>query len=132
MNQPNHKFGFTAVVHMPDCICNPIAVFQSVETTITKVRKVVLTEMKDNVGVNLVVVIELNKRFGNAFANSIVSLYPKDSVEGIYNWMRPEMNLMEYCNKEKTLNWLSNQQSIPADLTKLIEGFTNINTRCGN
>lgn len=121
MNQQNHPFSITAVIHMPDFICNPIAVFQSVGKINTKV---ILTEMMDKTGVNLVVAVELGKQIGRMQINSIRSLYPKDSVGGIFGWIRDY--LMEFCDKQKALDWVGKQPSNPADVTKLIEGFTNI------
>jgi hypothetical protein len=122
MNQPNHQFSIVSILHMPECICDPIAIFQSVGKLNTKV---VLTEMVDSAGVNLVVAIALDWQIGNCNIHSVRSLYPKDSVNGIYGWIRE--GLMWYCNKEKALDWVGKQPSNPADVTKLIEGFTNVN-----
>ncbi len=122
MNQPNHPFSILSVLHMPECVGKPIAVFQSVGKVNSKV---ILTEMVDGVGVNLIVAIELGKTFNKKTVNDIRSVYPKDNIGDIVKWIR-EYDLMEYCDKEKALDWIGKQQSIPAEVTKLVEGFTNV------
>lgn len=119
--QSNHPFNLVSVVHMPDYIAKPIAIFQS------KTRadcKVLLTEMEDK-GVNILVVIEPNKLCGKIQANSVRSVYPKDNSIDVLRWISEE-NLMEYCDKEKALKWLGKQQSNSADVTRLLEGSTNV------
>lgn len=119
--QFNHPFNLLSVVHMPDYVAKPIAIFQS------KTRsdcKVLLTEMEDK-GVNILVVIELNKLCGKIQANSVRSVYPKDNSVDILRWISEE-NLLEYCDKEKVLKWLGKQQSNSADVTRLLEDSTKI------
>jgi hypothetical protein len=98
--QANHPFSLVSVVHMPEFPADPIAVFQS------KTRgdsKVVLTEMQEK-GINFVVAIQMEKLKGD-----------KD----VLRW-NGEDGLMEYCHKEKILEWFGKQQSISAEVTKLI------------
>lgn len=119
--QSNHPFNLMSVIHMPDLLAKPIAIFQS------KTRsdcKVVLTEMEDK-GVNILVVIEPNKLCGKIQANSVRSVYPKDNNIDILRWICEE-NLLEYYDKEKALKWLGKQQSNSADVTRLLEGSTNV------
>lgn len=97
--QSNHPFSLASVAHMPDYLAEPIAVFQS------KTRddcKVILTEM-ENKGVNMVVVIEMNKLCGGMEVNSVRSVYPKDNIRDILQWIA-QAGLLEYVHKEKILN----------------------------
>lgn len=119
--QSNHPFSLVSVVHMPEYLANPIAVFQS------KTRgdsKVIFTEMQDN-RVNMVIAVELNKFKGRQCVNDVRSVYPKDNILDVLRWIALD-GLLEYCNKQKILNWLSKQQSNSAEVTKLIKDCTNI------
>lgn len=119
--QSNHPFSLVSVVHMPEYLIAPIAVFQS------KTRgdcKVILTEMEDK-GINIVVVIEMNKLCGKQEVNSVRSVYPKDNIRDILQWTAQD-RLLEYINNEKILNWFSKQQSNSADVTKLIKDCTKV------
>ena len=115
-SQTNHPFRLVSVVHMPESLANPIAIFQS------KTRaecKVILTDMEDE-GINIVVVIEINKPKSKFQINEIRSIYPKDNITDILRWIVQD-GLLEYCDKEKVLNWIGKQQSNSADVTHLIE-----------
>lgn len=119
--QSNHPFSIASVAHMPEYLAEPIAVFQS------KTRgdcKVILTEMDDK-GINIVVVVEMKKLCGKLEVNSVRSVYPKDNIKDILQWIYQD-DLLEYADKEKILNWFSKQQSNSADVTKLIKDCTNI------
>lgn len=119
--QTNHPFKLVSIVHMPEYIANPLAVFQS------KTRgdsKVIFTEM-ENDGVNIVAAIEMSKTSGKLEVNSVRSVYPKDNVKEILQWVA-ENNLMEYAHKKNFLNWLSKQQSNSADVTRLIKDSTKV------
>jgi len=114
--QTNHPFRLVSVVHMPESLADPIAIFQS------KTRaacKVLLTDMEYD-GINIVVIIEPNKPKGNLFINDIRSVYPKDNITDILRWIAQD-GLMEYADKEKVLNWIGKQQSNSAEVTNLIE-----------
>lgn len=119
--QVSHPFKISSIVNMPDCLRDPIAVFQSKTNTNSKV---ILTEMEEN-GVNFVVAVELNKFCGRINANSVRSLYPKDNIKDILLW-HSVYNLAEHVNKEKFLNWLGKQQSNSADVTQLIKDTTKL------
>ena len=116
-----HPFSLVSVVHMPEFLADPIAVFQS------KTRgdsKVVLTDMQEK-GINFVVAIQMEKLKGKMDVNDIRSVYPKDNVKDVLRWIA-EDGLMEYCNKEKILDWFGKQQSISAEVTKLIGDSTKV------
>lgn len=119
--QANHPFSLISVVHMPEFLADPIAVFQS------KTRgdsKVVLTDMQEK-GINFVVAIQMEKLKGDIDVNDVRSVYPKDNVKDILRWIA-EDGLMEYCHKEKILDWFGKQQSISAEVTKLIGDCTKL------
>ncbi len=121
-DQDNHPFKLLDVIHLPEFISTPIAIFRSA----TKVEdvKVVLTEMECD-GVNIVVIISPNQYYKGYNVNSIRSLYPKDNIKAILGWIA-EDNLLEYAHKEKFLNWLGKQQSNSADVTRLIKDSAKI------
>ena len=76
-------------------------------------------------GINFVVAIQMEKLKGKIDVNDIRSVYPKDNVKDVLRWIA-EDSLMEYCNKEKILDWFGKQQSISAEVTKLIGDSTKI------
>lgn len=76
-------------------------------------------------------VIEMQKWCGKQAVNSVRSVYPKDNISDMLQWIVSD-KLLEYCNKEKILNWLSKQQSNSADVAKLIKDSTNIVQKMGN
>lgn len=119
--QTNHPFSLVSVVHMPEHLAKPIAIFQS-KTRLDS--KVILTEMIEE-GINFVVAVEMRRVKGSKEVNDVRSVYPKDNIKDILRWIA-EDDLMEYCNKEKALNWLGKQQSNSAEVAKLIKGCTKI------
>jgi len=119
--QTNHPFRLVSVTHMPDFLANPIAIFQSKTSASCKV---ILTEMEDK-EINIVVPIEMNRMIGKSFVNSVRSIYPKDNIKDVLQWIC-EFGLLEYCEKNKILNWLDKQQSNSADVIKLIKDSTKI------
>ena len=119
--QTNHPFSLVAIAHMPEYLAKPMAIFQS------KTRgdsKVIFTEMEDK-GINFVAALELNRVKGSIVINDIRSIYPKDNIHDIFRWIA-EDNLMEYCHKQKILNWFGKQQSNSAEVTKLIKDGTKV------
>ena len=130
----NHPFGLPEVKNLVNAIQNPIAVFDS-KTHISS--KVILTELKHN-GTNFVVALQVNtnaRGYGrNITINSIRSVYPKDNVQDIIEWIN-RGDLLRYADKTKVLNWLTQQRSNSADVespiknldvaTKIIERFDN-------
>ncbi|MDE7393531.1 MAG: hypothetical protein K2M80_03540, partial [Muribaculaceae bacterium] len=83
----NHPFDLGAVTGLVEAINNPIAVFDSATRSGVKV---ILTTLQYK-GQNFVVALEAQKRnTGKSHAvevNNILSLYPKEGVEGILNWI---------------------------------------------
>jgi hypothetical protein len=119
--QANHPFSLVSVVHMPEFLADPIAVFQSKTRSDSKV---VLTDMQEK-RINFVVAIQMEKLKGDIDVNDVRSVYPKDNVKDVLRWIA-EDGLMEYCHKEKILDWFSKQQSISAEVTKLIGECTKL------
>lgn len=119
--QANHPFSLLSVVHMPELLAQLIAIFQSKGYAN---RKVILTEMEDN-GVNLVVAIELQRPKVSYDINDIRSVYPKDNIKDILNWIVKD-DLLEYADKEKILKWLGKQQSISAEVARLLKDCTKL------
>lgn len=117
VSQENHPFKLLDILHMPEFVCDPIAVFRSATTVAD--RKVFLTEMEAD-GVNILVVIQPYQIFKGVTVNSIRSIYPKNNIKPVLEWICLH-RLMEYCNQEKILKWLSKHQYNPGDVTKLLE-----------
>jgi hypothetical protein len=67
----------------------------------------------------------MEKLKGDIDVNDVRSVYPKDNVKDVLRWVA-EDGLMEYCHKEKILDWFGKQQSISAEVTKLIGDCTKI------
>lgn len=103
----NHPFDLKNIKNLPDALNHPIAVFESRKV---KGGSVVLTELKQD-GNNFVVAIHVRKS-DESFkidieVNSIRSLYPKDRVGGIIEWINS--GLMRWVDKEKASDFLSTQ-----------------------
>ena len=118
----NHPFTLDEVKGLPAALQSPIAVFDSA----TKPnRKVALVELEHE-GVNFVVAVQLNasirKKGEYVEVNSIRSLYPKDNVQAVVDWINSG-NLLKYVDKEKALNWLTRQRSNSADAADPIKNL---------
>ncbi|RZL23438.1 MAG: hypothetical protein EOO96_23625 [Pedobacter sp.] len=120
--QDNHPFELKDVIHLPECLANPIAVFLSA-TTAGDV-KVVLTEMEAD-GINIVVIIKPARKVKDAIVNDVRSIYPRSKIRPILEWISRN-DLMEYCDKEKILKWLTKHQYNPGEVNKLLKDCTNI------
>ena len=84
-------------------------------------RKVILTELESN-GNNFVVVLSAELKGKSIEVNDIRSLYPKDSVQGIVDWINAG-NLLRYADKKKALEWIGKQQSNSAEVTNTIKNL---------
>ncbi len=120
--QSNHPYKLSDLAHLPEYVCRPIAVFRS--ATSMDDTKVILTEMEAN-GVNIIVIIRPNQIYKGYAVNDIRSMYPKDNIKPILEWICV-INLLEYCDKQKILDWLSKHQYNPDEVTKLIKDCTKI------
>src|SRR3954453_20445896 len=83
-SQSNHPFRFSDIIHLPEYVNRPIAVFRS--ATSMDDTKVILTEM-EAAGINIIVVIRPNQQYRKVFVNDIRSIYPKDNVRPILEWI---------------------------------------------
>lgn len=134
--ESDHPFELSEVKNLPEAIQNPIAVFDS------KTRagsKVIMTELTDTKGHHFVVAMNTNVPV-NQYArrtlqiNSIRSVYPKDNIRDIVNWIN-RGDLLKWSDKTKLGNWLTQQRSNSADVamsvselnvaTNIIENFKN-------
>jgi hypothetical protein len=109
-----HPFDIAEVKNLPKAINEPIAVFKS--TKINDNSKIILTELKDKYGNNFVVIIKLRKdprnRKINIEVNDISSIYPKDIIEEIINWLKSGHKLTLWLEKKKALNFVSTQSTL--------------------
>ena len=108
--QENHPFDLSGILNLPQAIQNPIAVFDSTKKNGTTV---VLTELKDSNGNNFVAAIRVAKdasrRTNQIEINDIRSLYPKDNVNGVLDWING--GLLKWVNKEKASAFLEEPRS---------------------
>jgi hypothetical protein len=112
----SHPFDLIQIKDLPMALSAPIAVFES-ETNFN--RTVVLTELKNDRGHNFIAIIDIQRLAGRQFneVNSIISLYPKASIDRILRWFDGKndkeigRDLLFWVDKHKALNWLSNASS---------------------
>ena len=114
----NHPFSLTDIANLPSAIAAPIAVF---EAELDPIRKVVLTELKDERKVNFICILDLfeKRAYGKQaiIVNSIISLYPKSSAAHIAKWFLGReceeigRDLLLWVDKEKALKWSSGHSS---------------------
>ena len=116
--QENHPFELSDIKNLPNAIQEPIMVFDSANTA---GRKVILTEIESK-GNNFVVVLSAELKGNKISVNDIRSLYPKDSVQGIIDWINAG-NLLKYVDKNKALEWIGKQQSNSAEVTNTIKNL---------
>ncbi len=109
--QPNHPFFLSNLRGLPKSIAEPIAVFDSKTQTNSSV---ILTELQQE-GVNFVVILKV-RRSGNNIdvdVNSVRSLYPKDNVAGIIDWINN--GLLRYADKERLTDFIAQSTNLIAD-----------------
>ena len=129
----HHPFDISSIKDLPRAIQNPIAVFNNPNND----GKVLLTELQYN-GVNHIVAIKVrSERKSNNVeidVNSVSTVFPKDRIEKIVEWLLDKENQgrKAYLNKEKVLTWLSDNETITRskgyntkDIAKVIKDFDN-------
>ncbi len=92
-NQKNHTFPLESVCNLPEALNNPIMVFGSTKKDSSRVR----TDSR-----NRMIQMEVN---------DIKSLYPKNHLQGVVDWINSKDDLLRYTQKEKALNYLSTQST---------------------
>ena len=105
-----HPFDLLKLKDLPKAINEPIAVFDS---TKRDGSKVILTELLFN-GFNFIVVMRLQHKGrgrGNQKINDIRSVYPKDNVSGIIDWINSKDNLLCWIDKKKAEHFISVQST---------------------
>lgn len=117
-NQSNHPFDISTIKNLPQAIQEPIMVFDS---SSVPGRKVILTEIQSN-GVNFVVALGTTFNGKKIQVNDIRSIYPKDNIQGIIDWVNAG-NLLRYADKNKALNWINQQQSNSAEVVNPIKNL---------
>lgn len=130
-HQKNHPFNITDLYDLPRAIQDPIMVFRS--KTVPG-RFVVLVEQTKG-DVNYVVALGVEKNARNIEVNDIRSVYPKDRIHGVIDWIIGEKDLLRYAHKTKAYDWLSKQRSNFAEVeekvaridlaTKIVRDFEN-------
>jgi len=116
--QGDHPFDLSSIKNLPNAIQSPIMVFDSK----TKAdSKVILTELQED-GSNFVAVmrVRISDDGLDIDVNSIRSLYTKDRVGGIADWITD--GLLLYVDKKKAANFINTQS------TNLIAGVNKISS----
>lgn len=103
-----HPFELSDIQNLPKAIAHPIAVFDS---STRSDSTVVLTELQDSRGVNFVVALRVVKSSASRSleidVNGIRSIYPKDRVTSILQWITS--GKMLWVDKKKALSWITTQ-----------------------
>jgi hypothetical protein len=129
-----HPFDLQGLKDLPKAINEPIMVFDS---TKKDGSKVILVELQYKSS-NYVVIMRLQHKGrgrGNAQINDIRSIYPKDNVSGVFDWINSKDNLLIWTDKEKALNFISvqstnlagNGNEIQDSAYNIINNFANVN-----
>jgi len=118
-----HPFDLHSLKDLPKSINEPIMVFKS-----TKLNgsKVILVELQYK-GNNYVVILRLQHKGSgrnNTLINDIRSIYPKDNVRGVFDWIGSKDNLLLWADKEKAMNFISVQSTNLAGNGNEIQGST--------
>ena len=130
----DHPFNLEDITNLPQAIQRPIAVFDSKN----KVGcKVILVELTSDKGINFVVAMNTNvpkNRYSKESIqiNDIRSVYPKDNVQDIVNWIN-RGDLLRYVDKKKIKEWITQRRSNSAEVeiqnldvaAKLVQDFEN-------
>ena len=107
-----HPFDLLKLKDLPKAINEPIAVFNS---TKKDGSKVILTELLCN-GFNFLVITKIRKspniRKINLKVNSIRSIYPKENISGIIDWINSKDNLLCWIDKKKALHFIQPNRPI--------------------
>jgi len=117
--QKEHPFDLREIVDLPKVIQNPLAIFRSATHL---GYYILMTELKHS-NKNFIVALQINTYKENNETNSIRSIYPKNNTQ-VINWI--EDGLLEYVDKQKTIEWFSKQQSNSADVKKLFNRVAKI------
>jgi hypothetical protein len=106
-----HPFDLAEVKDLPKAINKPIAVFDS---TKKDESKVILTELQHN-GSNFIAILRVSRskegRKINIEVNDIRSIYPKENISGVLDWINSKDNLMKWVDKEKIMRFISTQST---------------------
>ncbi|MCL2682458.1 MAG: hypothetical protein FWE63_03085 [Bacteroidales bacterium] len=93
-----HPFDLSNVKNLPKAINYPIAIFDS---TKRDGSKIILTELQHRENNFIVVMRVQHKGRGRIEINDIRSIYPKDNVQGIINWINSKDKLLRWVDKKK-------------------------------
>lgn len=125
--QKNHPFELNSLKDLPKKLSQPIMVFKS-HTVAGSVVVLIELVYKD---INYVVAIELdknkttNKGRSKINVHSVSSLYPKDIITGVLNWIE-KYNLLLWRDKTKSLDLMNKWHTFNANIKQQIERCANI------
>jgi len=123
--QETHPFDLHEIMDLPIVVQNPLAIFRSA----THLEHYVVMTGLEHDDDNFIVALQINRYKENNEINDIRSIYPKNNKQ-IINWIN-EL-LLEFVDKQKTIEWISKQRSNSAEVrkqlnraTKIIQNFEN-------
>ncbi|GBU24510.1 hypothetical protein R83H12_01141 [Fibrobacteria bacterium R8-3-H12] len=92
-----HPFDLQELKNLPKAINEPVMIFES---TKRDGSKVILLELQHK-----------GRGRNNELINDIRSIYPKDNVCGVLDWINSKDNLLVWADKKKALNFISTQST---------------------
>lgn len=117
-----HNISLDEIKRIPNAIANPIMIFKS--ATVPN-SFVILTELVDKSGNDVVVAMHLNRKSGFNFINRIASVYGKNNISGFINKQVEQGNL-KYINKKKSQDWLRSRGLRLPKLNTILDSSNNI------
>jgi len=129
-----HPFDLNSLKDLPKFINEPIMVFES---TKRDGSKVILVELQYK-GNNYVVILRLQHKGSgrnSLLINDIRSIYPKDNIRGVFDWIGSKDNLLIWADKEKALKYISvqstnlagNGNETQGSIHNIVKNFPNVN-----
>jgi hypothetical protein len=122
--QSNHPFDLSDVKNLPNAIDDPIAVFDSTRGSDSKV---ILTELQHSTG-NFLVVLDVGDANRNkTISVEVKSVYPKDHIQGVIDWINSSDSLLKYVDKQKALAYIQAQRALLTDGENVTNAINIIN-----
>lgn len=105
-----HGLAMDVLKQLPENLDNPVMVFKSATT---ENAVVVLTEMVDQNGDNVIAAIHLERQHGRNVVNAMASVYGKENTAN-FAQKQIEAGRLLYPNKEKGRDWLRSREALIA------------------
>lgn len=120
MTGGKHNISLDEIKKIPEAIADPIMIFKS--ATVDNAF-VILTELLDKSGNDVVVALHLNKKYNRLSVNRIASAYGKDNVNSFTEEQFRNKNIL-YADKIKSQKWSTSKG---LQLPKLVQSISDNN-----